>query len=99
MREAVRAASAHLLILPPYSPDLNPIEQAFAKLKHRMRKTPHKHRICCRQNLKRSRKSFVFTPNGDSRPRFRFYPAIIRVSAQSTISTATRAKAASSAAT
>ena len=28
----------HLLFLPPYSPDLNPIEQLFAKLKHLIRK-------------------------------------------------------------
>jgi transposase len=32
-RTAIRAAGAHLLFLPPYSPDLNPIEQVFAKLK------------------------------------------------------------------
>jgi len=38
VREAVRAAGAKLLFLPPYSPDLNPIEQVFAKLKHLMRK-------------------------------------------------------------
>jgi transposase len=38
VRKAVRAAGAHLLFLPPYSPDLNPIEQVFAKLKHLMRK-------------------------------------------------------------
>ena len=37
-RAAIRAAGAHLLFLPPYSPDLNPIEQVFAKLKHLMRK-------------------------------------------------------------
>lgn len=37
VRKAIRAAQAHLLFLPPYSPDLNPIEQAFAKLKHWMR--------------------------------------------------------------
>jgi len=37
-RRAVRAAGAHLLFLPPYSPDLNPIEQFFAKLKHLIRK-------------------------------------------------------------
>ena len=37
-RAAIRAAGAHLLFLPPYSPDLNPIEQVFAKLKHMMRK-------------------------------------------------------------
>ena len=36
-RQAVRAAGAHLVFLPPYSPDLNPIEQLFAKLKHLMR--------------------------------------------------------------
>jgi transposase len=35
---AIRQAGAHLLFLPPYSPDLNPIEQLFAKLKHLMRK-------------------------------------------------------------
>jgi transposase len=37
-RAAVRARGAHLIFLPPYSPDLNPIEQMFAKLKHLMRK-------------------------------------------------------------
>lgn len=36
-RRAIRQAGAHLLFLPPYSPDLNPIEQMFAKLKHLMR--------------------------------------------------------------
>jgi Transposase and inactivated derivatives len=33
----IRAAGAKLWFLPPYSPDLNPIEQAFAKIKHWMR--------------------------------------------------------------
>jgi len=33
VREAIEAAGATLLYLPPYSPDLNPIEQAFSKLK------------------------------------------------------------------
>jgi transposase len=33
VRQAIEAAGAELLYLPPYSPDLNPIEQAFAKLK------------------------------------------------------------------
>jgi transposase len=37
-RHAIRQAGAHLLFLPAYSPDLNPIEQLFAKLKHLMRK-------------------------------------------------------------
>jgi transposase len=34
---AIRAAGAHLLFLPPYSPDLSPIEPLFAKLKHFLR--------------------------------------------------------------
>ena len=37
VREAIEAADATLCFLPPYSPDLNPIEQAFAKIKHWMR--------------------------------------------------------------
>ena len=37
VREAIEAAGAQLLYLPPYSPDFNPIEQAFAKLKHLLR--------------------------------------------------------------
>jgi transposase len=37
VRDAIRAAGARLWFLPPYSPDLNPIEQAFAKIKHWMR--------------------------------------------------------------
>jgi len=37
-RAIVRAKGAHLFFLPPYSPDLNPIEQVFAKLKHLVRK-------------------------------------------------------------
>ena len=36
-RAAVRARGAHLIFLPPYSPDLNPIEQLFSKVKHWMR--------------------------------------------------------------
>jgi transposase len=36
-REAIRAVGARLVFLPAYSPDLNPIEQVFAKLKHLMR--------------------------------------------------------------
>ena len=36
-RRAVEAAGAFLLFLPPYSPDLNPIELAFAKLKRLLR--------------------------------------------------------------
>jgi transposase len=38
VRRALRAAGAKLFFLPPYSPDLNPIEQVFAKLKALLRK-------------------------------------------------------------
>jgi len=38
IRRALRAAGAKLFFLPPYSPDLNPIEQMFAKLKTLLRK-------------------------------------------------------------
>lgn len=38
VREAVERAGCRLLFLPPYSPDLNPIENAFSKLKRLLRK-------------------------------------------------------------
>ena len=38
VRQAIAAAGASILYLPPYSPDLNPIEQLFAKLKALLRK-------------------------------------------------------------
>lgn len=37
---AIRAAGATVLFLPPYSPDLNPIEKAWAKLKDVLRRLP-----------------------------------------------------------
>ena len=38
VRRAIRSVGAKLIFLPKYSPDLNPIEQVFAKLKHLLRK-------------------------------------------------------------
>jgi transposase len=38
VRQAIRKTGARLFFLPPYSPDLNPIERAFAKLKTLLRK-------------------------------------------------------------
>jgi transposase len=38
VRKAIRSCGAKLLFLPPYSPDLNPIEQVFSKLKTLLRK-------------------------------------------------------------
>ena len=43
VREAIAAVGASILYLPPYSPDLNPIEQAFAKLKALLRKAADPH--------------------------------------------------------
>jgi transposase len=43
--DLIAATAARLLYLPPYSPDLNPIEMAFAKLKAALRKVA----ACCRQ--------------------------------------------------
>lgn len=37
IRAAIRKAGARLFFLPKYSPDLNPIEKLFAKIKHRLR--------------------------------------------------------------
>ncbi len=36
VRHAIRKVGAKLLFLPKYSPDLNPVEQLFAKLKHHL---------------------------------------------------------------
>ena len=38
VRQLIRSAGAKLFFLPKYSPDLNPIEQVFAKVKHLLRK-------------------------------------------------------------
>jgi transposase len=38
IRELIEAKGADLVLLPSYSPDLNPIEEAFSKIKHLVRK-------------------------------------------------------------
>jgi len=38
VRELIEARGADLVLLPSYSPDLNPIEEAFSKIKHLVRK-------------------------------------------------------------
>ena len=40
VRQLIRSVGAKLFFLPKYSPDLNPIEQVFAKLKHLVRRLP-----------------------------------------------------------
>jgi transposase len=42
VREAITAAKAEVVYLPPYSPDLNPIENAFSKLKQGLRSAQHR---------------------------------------------------------
>lgn len=42
VREAIEARGAELRYLPPYSPDLNPIEKLFSKLKALLRKAAHR---------------------------------------------------------
>jgi len=42
VREAIEAVGAEVIYLPPYSPDLNPIELAFSKLKQLMRSAKHR---------------------------------------------------------
>jgi transposase len=42
IREALRTAGATLMFVPPYSPDMNPIEMAFSKIKSILRKKAHR---------------------------------------------------------
>lgn len=42
VRDAIEAVGAQYFLLPPYSPDLNPIEMVFAKLKTLLRKDPER---------------------------------------------------------
>ena len=46
VRQAIEAAGASLLFLPPYSPDFNPIENAFAKLKALLRAAAERSTAC-----------------------------------------------------
>lgn len=58
IRAAIKAAGAKLLFLPPYSPDLNPIEQVFAKLKHLLRKAKERTREATWQRIASLLQSF-----------------------------------------
>lgn len=42
VREAIESAGASVVYLPPYSPDLNPIENAFSKIKQLLRSVGHR---------------------------------------------------------
>ena len=41
IRELIEAKAADLVLLPSYSPELNPIEEAFSKIKHLVRREAH----------------------------------------------------------
>ena len=51
IREAIEARGASLLFLPPYSPDLNTIEQVFAKLKTLLRRAEPRSRESLWQSI------------------------------------------------
>ena len=57
-RAAIRSAGAHPLFFPPYSPDLNPVEQVFARLKHFLRKDRSRTQDAPRYNLSENRSNF-----------------------------------------
>ena len=42
VREAIEATRAAVMYLPAYSPDLNPVENAFSKVKHSLRRPPRR---------------------------------------------------------
>ena len=75
VREAIEARGASLLFLPPYSPDLNPIEQVFAKLKTLLRRAEPRSRIW--QNIGNSLDRY--TPKGRRRVYFAPFEFSVRV--------------------
>jgi transposase len=58
VREAIEKAGAKLLYLPPYSPDLNPIEQAFSKLKNLLRTAAARTSRVLRRAIKKALSAF-----------------------------------------
>jgi transposase len=58
VREAIEAAGASLVYLPKYSPDFNPIEQAFAKLKNILRSIAARTERAVRSAIKKALRAF-----------------------------------------
>ena len=78
VREAIEAAGASLMFIPPYSPDLNPIEMAFAKLKALLRAKAHPNRRC---TVERSRNpDRMLHPSGMRQllPPCRLFPVTVK---------------------
>lgn len=59
VKEAIESAGAKLLYLPPYSPDFNPIEMAFSKLKSFLRKTAQRTFSGLKSSVSKALKSFT----------------------------------------
>jgi len=59
VRQLIRSAGAKRLFLPKYSPDLNPIEQVFAKLKHLLRKSAARDPETLYAAIAQSRRAFT----------------------------------------
>jgi transposase len=59
IREAINAQGAEILFLPPYSPDLNPIEQGFSKFKSALRKAAERTVEALWQTIGRSLDTFT----------------------------------------
>ena len=70
VREAIEARGATLVYLPPYSPDLNPIEQAFAKFKALLRKIAAR-TVCKLWDSRRRRSRSLYAPGAREQPRWR----------------------------
>ena len=60
MREAIEAVGATVRFLPPYSPDFNPIEKAFAKLKALLRRAAERSVDALQKTIMRLAR--LFTP-------------------------------------
>ena len=60
IRELIESAGCELLYLPPYSPDLNPIEEAFSKIKSLLRKAGARSREALIEALGRALEAITF---------------------------------------
>ena len=58
MRQIIEAADATLRYLPPYSPDLNPIEQSFAKIKAHLRQAKERTILALYDRIARALETF-----------------------------------------
>ena len=74
-RRAIRNAGARLGLLPKYSPDLNPIEQVFAKLKHLLRKAAARSREAVSDTIAKLLETYTSTECANYFKAARYGPA------------------------